>query len=71
MYTWMHFQLFETSQHALYLLSHVLFWKQLLLLNMLDKSKPIFGFITNTYELQLFVFINQTEYSKIIFAVEP
>lgn len=49
----------------------MLFWKQLLLLNMLDKSKPIFVFITNTSELQLFVFINQTEYSKILFAVEP
>lgn len=67
----MHFQLLEIFQHALYFLSHMLFWKQLLLLNMLDKSKPIFVFITNTSELQLFVFINQTEYSKILFAVEP
>lgn len=48
----------------------MLFWKQLLLLNMFDKSKPIFVFLTSIYELQLFVFITQTENSKILFAVE-
>lgn len=52
----------------LFILPHMSFWKQLLLLNMLEKNKPIF--ITNTYKLQLFVLINQTEYSRILFAVE-